>query len=94
MWITTPSTFLTFHSPIIRNKTIEECLAVRDYLTHEARCDFVQNNHDCNTTLSLIDYNQFLFCGFEPEKIAYGVIICITWALILFLALAVTATDL
>ncbi|XP_015792912.1 mitochondrial sodium/calcium exchanger protein [Tetranychus urticae] len=93
MWITTPSTFLTFHSPIIRNKTIEECLAVRDYLTHEARCDFVQNNHDCNTTLSLIDYNQFLFCGFEPEKIAYGVIICITWALILFLALAVTATD-
>lgn len=94
----------------------DQCLDIHFYRTYDERCSFVQLNRDCNSSLSLIDYNRFLYCGFAPERTVYGIVICVSelltktlgfvmssnlllfwqivWALILFLALAVTATDL
>ncbi|XP_074597374.1 mitochondrial sodium/calcium exchanger protein-like [Brevipalpus obovatus] len=94
MWLTSPVTIFQFQSPTHLNISSEqECLDIHYYNSYDERCSFVQLNRDCNSTLSLIDYNRFLYCGFQPERTIYGIIICIVWALILFLALAVVATD-
>lgn len=106
-----------------------QCLDIHFYPSYDERCSFAQLNRDCNSSLSLIDYNRFLYCGFAPERAFLGIVICVSesdkqennnkqllllivprelfnmssnllvfwqivWALILFLALAVTATDL
>ena len=41
------------------------------------KCLFVQNNFDCNNTLSIIDYTAFMYCGFEEHHIPLAIGICV-----------------
>jgi len=56
-------------------------------------CKFVKDTPDCSQDLSIIDYTQFMYCGFEPHNIPIAIGICIVWVVLLFISLAVTATD-
>jgi len=83
---------LLFNSLPTSNDSFIECQHVHSKPDLE-KCFFVTTTRDCNETLSLIDYTRFIYCAFGPTNIPLAIGISIFWVILLFISLAVTATD-
>ena len=74
------------------NGTEEDCQYVH-HIANSEKCQFVQNNSNCQDSDGYVNYVQVLYCDFGVDKAYLAIGIFAIWIVVLFVALAISTDD-